>query len=77
MFNQFFFFLTEWCEFTPFEVGFPKYGGFVPTEHFGSEYYLGHLVKKLPEIRVSFLLGQCSITTPHEFSLKHTMCQIM
>ncbi|XP_060790792.1 cytosolic phospholipase A2 zeta isoform X4 [Neoarius graeffei] len=52
--------VAEWCEFTPFEVGFPKYGGFVPTEHFGSEYYLGHLVKKLPEIRVSFLLGMWS-----------------
>ncbi|KAK2843738.1 hypothetical protein Q7C36_011953 [Tachysurus vachellii] len=48
--------MSEWCEFTPYEVGFPKYGGFVPSEHFGSEYYLGHLVKKLPEIRVSFLL---------------------
>ncbi|KAG7328604.1 hypothetical protein KOW79_008548 [Hemibagrus wyckioides] len=47
----------SWCEFTPYEVGFPKYGGFVPAEHFGSEYFLGHLIKKLPEIRVSFLLG--------------------
>ncbi|XP_026998828.2 cytosolic phospholipase A2 zeta-like [Tachysurus fulvidraco] len=52
--------ISEWCEFTPYEVGFPKYGGFVPSEHFGSEYYLGHLVKKLPEIRVSFLLGTWS-----------------
>ncbi|KAG7328644.1 hypothetical protein KOW79_008588 [Hemibagrus wyckioides] len=52
--------LTEWCEFTPYEVGFPKYGGFVPAEHFGSEYFLGHLVKKLPEIQVSFLLGMWS-----------------
>ncbi|KAB5562006.1 hypothetical protein PHYPO_G00013010 [Pangasianodon hypophthalmus] len=54
------FLVAEWCEFTPFEVGFPKYGGFVPTEYFGSEYYLGHLVKKLPETRVSFLLGMWS-----------------
>lgn len=48
----------------------------MPAEHFGSEYYLGHLVKKLPEIRVSFLLGQCSITTPHEFSL-NALCHTM
>ncbi|XP_026880389.2 cytosolic phospholipase A2 zeta isoform X1 [Electrophorus electricus] len=49
--------VAEWCEFTPFEVGFPKYGIFVPAENFGSEYFLGHLIKKLPETRISFLLG--------------------
>ncbi|XP_017332299.1 cytosolic phospholipase A2 zeta [Ictalurus punctatus] len=54
------FMVAEWCEFTPFEVGFPKYGGFVPTEHFGSEYYLGHLVKKVPETRISYYLGMWS-----------------
>ncbi|XP_055028389.2 cytosolic phospholipase A2 zeta [Misgurnus anguillicaudatus] len=48
---------AEWCEFTPYEVGISKYGGFVPAQNFGSEYYLGHLVKKVPETRVSFLLG--------------------
>ncbi len=45
----------EWCEFTPYEVGFPKYGAFVPAQNFGSEYYLGHMVKKLPETGLSFL----------------------
>ncbi|KAL0169325.1 hypothetical protein M9458_033921, partial [Cirrhinus mrigala] len=40
---------TEWCEFTPYEVGFIKYGAFIPAQNFGSEYYLGHMVKKLPE----------------------------
>ncbi|KAF4084376.1 hypothetical protein AMELA_G00127960 [Ameiurus melas] len=54
------FMVAEWCEFTPFEVGFPKYGGFVPSEHFGSEYYLGHLVKKIPEARISYYLGMWS-----------------
>ncbi|KAF5891464.1 cytosolic phospholipase A2 zeta-like isoform X2, partial [Clarias magur] len=48
--------VPEWCEFTPFEVGFSKYGAFVPAESFGSEFYLGHVVKKLPETRLSFLL---------------------
>ncbi|XP_072545010.1 cytosolic phospholipase A2 zeta-like [Salminus brasiliensis] len=52
--------VAEWCEFTPLEVGFPKYGAFVPTENFGSEYYLGHLIQKLPETRLSFLLGTWS-----------------
>uniref|UniRef100_A0AAR2LI05 Phospholipase A2 n=1 Tax=Pygocentrus nattereri TaxID=42514 RepID=A0AAR2LI05_PYGNA len=61
--------MAEWCEFTPFEVGFPKYGGFIPAENFGSEYYLGHLIKKLPETRISFLLefectGLCGSQRP-------------
>uniref|UniRef100_A0AAR2JDA5 Phospholipase A2 n=1 Tax=Pygocentrus nattereri TaxID=42514 RepID=A0AAR2JDA5_PYGNA len=55
---------AKWCEFTPFEVGFPKYGGFIPAENFGSEYYLGHLIKKLPETRISFLLGLCGSQRP-------------
>ncbi|XP_062863390.1 cytosolic phospholipase A2 zeta [Trichomycterus rosablanca] len=52
--------VPEWCEFTPFEVGFSKYGAYVPSENFGSEFYLGHLVKKLPETRISYLLGMWS-----------------
>ncbi|XP_072546716.1 cytosolic phospholipase A2 zeta [Salminus brasiliensis] len=52
--------VAEWCEFTPFEVGLPKYGAFIPTENFGSEYYLGHLIQKLPETRLSYLLGTWS-----------------
>ncbi|XP_020337275.1 cytosolic phospholipase A2 zeta [Oncorhynchus kisutch] len=47
----------EWCEFTPYEVGFPKYGAYVHAEDFGSEFYLGHLVKKHPEICIASLLG--------------------
>ena len=50
--------VAEWCEFTPYEVGFPKYGAFVPTEDFGSEYFLGHQVKKLPETRLPFMIGE-------------------
>ncbi|XP_064790417.1 cytosolic phospholipase A2 zeta-like [Oncorhynchus masou masou] len=47
----------EWCEFTPYEVGIPKYGAYIHAEDFGSEFYLGHLVKKHPAIRTSYLLG--------------------
>uniref|UniRef100_A0A4W4H855 Phospholipase A2, group IVF, tandem duplicate 2 n=1 Tax=Electrophorus electricus TaxID=8005 RepID=A0A4W4H855_ELEEL len=60
--------VAEWCEFTPFEVGFPKYGIFVPAENFGSEYFLGHLIKKLPETRISFLLGLFGLTSFMAFS---------
>ncbi|XP_061646150.1 cytosolic phospholipase A2 zeta-like [Phyllopteryx taeniolatus] len=48
---------AEWCEFTPYEVGFQKYGAFVRTEDFGSQFFLGHLIKKLPEVRIPYLIG--------------------
>ncbi|XP_045678273.1 cytosolic phospholipase A2 beta isoform X2 [Phyllostomus hastatus] len=47
----------EWCEFSPYEVGFPKYGAFVPSELFGSEFFMGRLMKRLPESRICFLEG--------------------
>lgn len=49
---------TEWCEFSPYEVGFPKYGAFIPSELFGSEFFMGRLVKQLPESRICFLEGE-------------------
>uniref|UniRef100_A0A672HQM8 Phospholipase A2 n=1 Tax=Salarias fasciatus TaxID=181472 RepID=A0A672HQM8_SALFA len=48
---------AEWCEFTPYEVGFHKYGAFVQTENFGSEFFLGYIINKLPELRIAYLLG--------------------
>ncbi|XP_029139967.1 cytosolic phospholipase A2 epsilon-like [Protobothrops mucrosquamatus] len=47
----------EWLEFTPYEIGFPKYGAFVAAENFGSEFYMGHIMKKLPESRICFMQG--------------------
>uniref|UniRef100_A0A8C3ATP5 Phospholipase A2 n=1 Tax=Cyclopterus lumpus TaxID=8103 RepID=A0A8C3ATP5_CYCLU len=49
---------AEWCEFTPYEVGIQKYGAFVQTEAFGSQFFLGHFVKKLPEVRIPYLIGK-------------------
>ena len=49
---------TEWCEFSPYEVGFPKYGAFIPSELFGSEFFMGRLTKRLPESRICFLEGE-------------------
>ncbi|MBN3285337.1 PA24F phospholipase, partial [Polyodon spathula] len=49
--------MAEWCEFTPYEVGMPKYGAFVRAEDFGSEFYMGHLIKRHPETRIPYLLG--------------------
>nr|XP_060474841.1 cytosolic phospholipase A2 beta isoform X3 [Panthera onca] len=48
---------AEWCEFSPYEVGFPKYGAFIPSELFGSEFFMGRLTKRLPESRICFLKG--------------------
>ncbi|POI36119.1 hypothetical protein CIB84_000124 [Bambusicola thoracicus] len=45
----------EWVEFTPYEVGALKYGAFVHSEDFGSEFFMGHLMKKIPESRICFL----------------------
>ncbi|XP_032300964.1 cytosolic phospholipase A2 epsilon-like isoform X3 [Coturnix japonica] len=50
----------EWVEFTPYEVGSLKYGAFVRSEDFGSEFFMGHLMKKIPESRICFLEGTWS-----------------
>ncbi|XP_036134273.1 cytosolic phospholipase A2 delta [Molossus molossus] len=47
----------EWVEFSPYEVGFLKYGAFVPPELFGSEFFMGRLMRRLPESRICFLEG--------------------
>ncbi|XP_078262219.1 cytosolic phospholipase A2 zeta-like [Rhinoraja longicauda] len=48
----------EWFEYTPYEVGLPRYGAYIPVQHFGSQFFMGYLIKKFPETRVSFLNGQ-------------------
>uniref|UniRef100_A0A8D2PYQ3 Phospholipase A2 n=1 Tax=Varanus komodoensis TaxID=61221 RepID=A0A8D2PYQ3_VARKO len=47
----------EWCEFSPYEVGFSKYGAFICSEDFGSEFFMGQLIKKKPESRICYLEG--------------------
>uniref|UniRef100_A0A8C3S0Q1 Phospholipase A2 n=1 Tax=Chelydra serpentina TaxID=8475 RepID=A0A8C3S0Q1_CHESE len=50
----------EWLEFTPYEVGFWKYGAFIRAEDFGSEFFMGRLMKKFPESRICYLEGMWS-----------------
>ncbi|XP_053129209.1 cytosolic phospholipase A2 delta-like [Hemicordylus capensis] len=45
----------EWCEFSPYEVGFLKYGAYIRSEDFGSEFFMGRLMKKNPESRICYL----------------------
>ncbi|XP_053168990.1 cytosolic phospholipase A2 beta-like [Hemicordylus capensis] len=47
----------EWVEFSPYEVGFLKYGTSIRTEDFDSQFFMGKIVKKLPESRICFLEG--------------------
>lgn len=48
---------AEWAEFTPYEVGLLKYGIYIRTEDFGSEYFMGRLMKRIPESRFCYLQG--------------------
>ncbi|XP_063803575.1 cytosolic phospholipase A2 zeta [Pseudophryne corroboree] len=48
---------AEWCEFTPHEVGFRKYGAFIRTEDFASEFFMGHLIHRRKEPRICYLQG--------------------
>ncbi|NXT40790.1 PA24E phospholipase, partial [Pelecanoides urinatrix] len=50
----------EWLEFTPYEVGLLKYGASIRAEHFGSEFFMGRLVKRLSEIRICYMQGMWS-----------------
>ncbi|XP_059164143.1 uncharacterized protein LOC131947080 [Physella acuta] len=47
----------EWVEFSPYEIGMPKYGTFMDSELFGSKFFMGKLVKKYPEQPLHFLQG--------------------
>lgn len=47
----------EWVEFTPFEIGLPKYGTYMKVEEFGSKFFLGKLCRKFEEPPLHFLQG--------------------
>ncbi|XP_037083335.1 cytosolic phospholipase A2-like isoform X2 [Pollicipes pollicipes] len=47
----------EWVEFTPFEVGIPKYGAFMDAAKFGSRFFKGKIAKPFPEYPLHFLQG--------------------
>lgn len=47
----------EWVEFSPYEIGMPKYGTFMKTEQFGSKFFLGKLCKQYEEPPLHFLQG--------------------
>lgn len=48
---------VEWLEFTPYEVSLLKYGASIRAEHFGSEFFMGRMVKRLSETRICYMQG--------------------
>lgn len=56
---------TEWVEFSPYEIGMPKYGAYMNSELFGSKFFMGKLVKSYGEPPLHFLQG----TPPPSLSL--------
>ncbi|XP_071097196.1 cytosolic phospholipase A2-like [Haliotis cracherodii] len=47
----------EWMEFSPYEIGMPKYATFMQPQLFGSKFFMGQLVKQYPEPPLHFLQG--------------------
>lgn len=47
----------EWVEFSPYEIGMPKYGTFMDSSLFGSKFFMGKLVKQYKEQPLHFLQG--------------------
>lgn len=35
-----------------------KYGAYIPSELFGSEFYMGRLMRKIPESNICYMLGE-------------------
>ncbi|GAB1603689.1 cytosolic phospholipase A2-like isoform X2 [Argonauta hians] len=47
----------EWIEFTPYEIGIPKYGTYMQTENFGSKFFMGKICREHPEPPLHYLQG--------------------
>lgn len=50
--------MTDWVEFSPYEIGMAKYGTFMTPELFGSKFFMGSVVKKYEENPLHFLMGK-------------------
>ena len=50
--------ISDWVEFSPFEIGMAKYGTFMAPDLFGSKFFMGTVVKKYEENPLHFLMGK-------------------
>lgn len=48
----------EWVEFSPYELGMPKYGCFLRTQHFGNKYFQGRIIRRFNEPPLHYLQGE-------------------
>ncbi|XP_072556091.1 cytosolic phospholipase A2-like [Paramormyrops kingsleyae] len=48
---------ADWVEFSPYEIGMPKYGTFMTPDLFGSKFFTGSVVKRFEESPLHFLMG--------------------
>lgn len=55
--------LSDWVEFSPYEIGMAKYGTFMAPDLFGSKFFMGTVVKKYEENPLHFLMGKWSKST--------------
>lgn len=55
--------LSDWVEFSPYEIGMAKYGTFMAPDLFGSKFFMGTVVKKYEENPLHFLMGKWSQST--------------
>lgn len=49
--------LSDWVEFSPYEIGMAKYGTFMAPDLFGSKFFMGTVVRKYEENPLHFLMG--------------------
>uniref|UniRef100_A0A3B3RX43 Phospholipase A2 n=1 Tax=Paramormyrops kingsleyae TaxID=1676925 RepID=A0A3B3RX43_9TELE len=49
---------ADWVEFSPYEIGMPKYGTFMTPDLFGSKFFTGSVVKRFEESPLHFLMGK-------------------
>ncbi|KAB1258627.1 Cytosolic phospholipase A2 [Camelus dromedarius] len=54
---HFFLTISDWVEFSPYEIGMAKYGTFMAPDLFGSKFFMGTVVKKYEENPLHFLMG--------------------
>ena len=53
--------MSEWVEFSPYEIGMPKYGAYMKSKLFGSKFFMGKLSNEFEEPPLHFLQGKFDI----------------
>lgn len=54
-----------------------KYGAFVRAEDIGSQFFVGRIIKKLPEIRLPYLMGEKMAASAWMKPVLHTILTLI